>query len=448
MASAASKILVTAPKPDEPGKTLTLTARLYSVSFEILSTNSFLPVIKAEISDLSTKVQMQDVITVETVLRSFTLADTQPTSRDHAIKNLISPKPGIQEEEDEEALEKDKALLRVMVKQELGDQPMWDVDVALEDFTVNVLVGPLIYSLGVTLENIAALLEMLNVAPEEAAATMQDLGLGRNASVYLSSKGLEAIVEDDEQGLKHPADEVPPGLNVKVRLINPGLILVENPRNYDSRTITIRSSFVIHYVRTIDNVTTLEAIHFDASGLESFVDIITGGSQPVQIIEPLAIGTHVKRRSEQEKLLTTHLAVNLSNIEARVAYNDVMLLLSILTSISDGMAKVQAMQQQQAQEGQQAPGGETSRAALHMTEAWDQEGASDGVKHEVDQIQEVKDTSMTSIIAAIEGINVSLSSTDEAAFGRSKEIHLCAQTDALLVGGYGCGYVITGCVCE
>jgi len=150
--------------------------------------------------------------------------------------------------------------------------------------------------------------------------------------------------------------------------------------------------------------TTLESIHVDASRLESFVDIITGSTDPLQIVEPLALGVHLKRRTEGDKLLTSDLAVNLSGVDARVAYNDVMLVMTILSGLTDATAKFQKAQQLEREA--------SSRASLlgdpgtRLEPAWDQEGASDGVKQVMPTEEDKQDTSINRIIFGLPTVNV------------------------------------------
>ena len=406
-------VQVVAP-PAQEKKSMDLTARIKSVSMELLTSTTFTPIIKAEMSDLSTKYQMKDGMNVDLVLKSFTVADTQPSSKDNAIKKLICPKAGLQEEEEEDEVDKEegieKALLRMTVKEETGDNPMYDVDMVLEDFTLNVLVGSLLATVDVALENTNAVLELIG-DNDSGESPVRDPG---SPSSSQKIKSLGPIDEDHEEEVAQDSgksDGPPIGLNVKLRLLNPGLILVENPRNYDSRTISLRSTFIIHYVRTTEVFTIVESIHIDASRLESFVDIITGSTNPLQIVEPLALGVHVKRRTEGDKLLTSDLAFNLSTLDARVAYNDVMLVATILSGLSDANAKFQEAQKIEKEASRRNSSISAGRSAsdANLIPAWDQEGTSDGVTQIMpgEAETEKKDTSINRAILSIPGVNVS-----------------------------------------
>lgn len=495
----------------EGGKTMAVTARLARVSMELLTGGAGRrPVIMAEIAGLGAEVEMGEAMDVRVVLRTFEVTDTQPESRDNAIRKLICPKQGLAEEEEAalattitlppslgakagagtavvaEAEEGEgagavaagrKPLLVAHVKEDKGDRA-YDIDLTLEDFTLNVLVEAIMATVDVTLENVNAVLAVLAagqppqqsqqqqllppplpVSPSLPPASSSDVG-ARLAGLSLGGKspsrmgrigeGDEARSDEEEampgdhtrlsasqlQGVKEGGgeeEEAPLGLRVKIKLLNPGLILIENARNYDSRAVSMRGTFHVLYVSKADGTAGTESLHVDAQGLEAFVDVV-GGSEagPVQIITPFALGAHQKKQSERGKLLVSELLLNLDRVLTRVAYHDVMLVQGILAGLGDASARFQATtaaaaaataaaaaaaSQQQGQGQALVPGwapeasGEELRAAGSSGRVGEEEGDNDSevelpLSAADEELMRTKSTALSKLSVSLAGVEV------------------------------------------
>ena len=441
----------------QKGKTMAVTARLARMSVELL-TGARRPIIMAEIAGLASEVEMGEAMAVSVVLQTFEVTDTQPESRDNAIRKLICPKHGVAEAEaegggDALALATSsstlrKPLLTADVKEDKAGNA-YDIDVTLEDFTLNILVEALMASIDVTLESVNGLMDVLAAgqspaAPAAPAAAQQQqqqqqgfvgapislpplMRLPPSTSPARQARGSAATMhaigegdEEEEEGGGHPyhpghTDDEPDdtrlsatalqaqvqgaeaaapsamGMRIKVKLLNPGLILIENARNYDSRAVSLRGTFQVLYVVAHEGTAGTETIHVDAQGLEAFVDVVGGSSEagPVQIITPFALGVHMKRQSEQDKLLISELVLNLDKILMRVAYHDVRLVQGVLGGLGEASTRyAQATTQAAAAAAASAAaaaahqqqcvgGGQTSASGGLVGPVWDQEGGGE-----------------------------------------------------------------------
>jgi hypothetical protein len=378
---------------------------------------------------------------VKVVLQTFEVTDTQPESRTNAIRKLICPKHGVAEEEEEEeetdeedeprdegrkedGLRVQRAPLLVAEVREDKTLKGYGVDVTLEDFTLNVLVEALMASIDVTLESVNGLLDVLAAgqapsspslppsAPAHPTATTSDAPFGHLSQLGGSWHGYggkgppmgaigEGTQEEEEEGsMEGDADHTrlsasalqgmtqdgvgdekeaePMGLRVMVRLVNPGLILIENARNYDSRAVSLRGTYQILYL--VEHEKAVETggggstvtIHVDAQGLEAYVDVVGGGGMggkkggkaPVQILTPFAVGVHIKNQSEQEKLLVSETVLNVDRVLMRVAYHDVRLVQGILGGLSEAWARYSQATSQAAAAAASAMAAAPSNALL------------------------------------------------------------------------------------
>lgn len=235
-------------------------------------------------------------------------------------------------------------------------------------------------------------------------ARMADLSLGGPAAGYPSPARMGRIGEGDEersddegeamagdhtrlsasqlQGVQPPgegAEEAAMGLRVKIKLLNPGLILIENARNYDSRAVSMRGTFHVLYVSKTEGTAGTESLHVDAQGLEAFVDVVGGSDAgPVQIITPFALGAHQKKQSERGKLLVSELLLNLDRVLTRVAYHDVMLVQGILAGLGDASARFQATAAAAALAA--AAAAVQQGQAQGLVPGWTAEGGGEGVR--------------------------------------------------------------------
>ena len=387
------------------------------------------------------------------------MSPRQLESRDNAIKKLICPKQGLLE-----ADTAGKALLRATV-QEVPDEKVYDIDIILEDFTLNILVEAILSSLDVVLETVDAVMGMIaagNPHGPSGSGSSRDPSSGPRKFPRLpplSPSNLARIHEMEDEDMSEPgsptsmsasqlremsdrdikvAEQESSGLRFKIKLLNPGLILIENARNYDSRAVSMRSTFQvcrpsraglgqgvtkvphvlailtwlpsdfdwcawtltapllslprpqILYVKKLEGQSGQESVHIDASSLEMYVDAVGGGGAgPVQIVEPFALGAHLKRRSECEKLLVQELLVNLDKIFARVAYHDVMLVMSILNGLSDTATRFHTAQEEERRPKDVNPG------ALVAT--FDTAESMDSEEPPPDIVPQSKDTSITKV---------------------------------------------------
>jgi hypothetical protein len=330
---------------------------------------------------------MKDAMSAKVVLRTFEVADTRPDSAENAIRKLICPKTGVRETEGEVP----NPLLRTTVTEDKAENLM-AVEVVLENFTANILIDAILAALNVTLDNVNAVLSLLG--PGDAASSAIDRGdsyppalpsstrsgalerlggTGSNLPVLMES---ETYHEDEDNSLEiRPAKPKPPAppaqaMSIRIVLTNPGLILVENPKNFDSRIISNRCNIGVSYLKRQEDHSLVESISVDAKGIESYVDMLGEDREGIQIVEPFALGAHMKRRTEHDKLLTMDLALNVEQIDGRVAYHDVMLGSSILSGLMEAVASVDM-------------GGtstEEDADAQALAPAYDVEGAADELR--------------------------------------------------------------------
>lgn len=322
-------------------KTMDLRAKMVSLSMELLTSTDFSPIIKAELSDLSYWLKMEDVMSMGLELRTFEVKDTRISSRENHVKKLLCPKKGL-----EEAEELEVPLLRVSL---LDDQVTnaYAIDVELENFTVNVLADALLATLDVVLENISAVLELVSVPEPPPAPGAPALPGGPQppkgtAVVNAGSEHPLMAIPEDADISPSPANgeqaERPKGLRIKVALNNPGLIIVENPKAIESRSMVLRTTIVVFYTRSVEEeVEQVEKIHVNITHLESFLD--KGGKvfNPIPIVEPLSLFFSMKRMFINDELKDVDVACGIDRINTRVAYNDVMLVVSILMALQEGL---------------------------------------------------------------------------------------------------------------
>ena len=136
-----------------------------------------------------------------------------------------------------------------------------------------------------------------------------------------------------------PSTDVPPStVYLNVKLINPLLLLLENPEIASSKAIVSRCKFSFHYKYNMVDLSrneSKEVMHGSLRSAEIFVltDMMKIGATPHQIIEPTSIDFHYKHTTENNED-NTGITLTSDAIHCRVSLNDVVLATSIVNRAS------------------------------------------------------------------------------------------------------------------
>eukprot|EP01034_Spumella_vulgaris_P021564 gene21564-27602_t len=124
-------------------------------------------------------------------------------------------------------------------------------------------------------------------------------------------------------------------MNVVVQVVNPRLILLEDPASYESQAIVGRCGIEVHYTResktSANSSEMFESLHVTLFKYEVFVLRNMMKWTPTPILEPLDIEFHLKRKSLNGEGIYTNLHFEIDHVEARVTFNDLVLAQSILS---------------------------------------------------------------------------------------------------------------------
>ena len=325
-----------------------------------------------QITDLRAEIDMLDLMKADVKLRSLDISDKRDTSSDYVFRKVICAVVDMDESlatwraaavEETKHLSSSKKLPPkegiTPVGETLTDLPdllqltyeqtskeISVVDIILLNMTAFVSMDAIMDLIAVSLANSNAVMALLAPSPvtlnsiplPQCCQTNKDNGndlsvplpsipILQKASSNLSSK--VHLLHDCDQ------DTLATSMNVTVHVKNPQIILLEDPTTDESRAIVGSCDIEVHYSTTSrvirGNTNSKESLHvsvrdFDVSVLRS---MLTRHAQP--ILEPIGMEYNQRKTSENGRLISSSMSIDIGNMTMRVSTKDITLAQSIMT---------------------------------------------------------------------------------------------------------------------
>jgi hypothetical protein len=198
------------------------------------------------------------------------------------------------------------------------------VIIQFSNITSFVSISSMIELVDVSLLNVTAIQKVLAKINKSLSATVKTKPKVDYKETFLKSIYKSSNVANNENSSL---------LNVSLAIINPRVLLLENPENSDSKAIVGRCGLQLHYCHDEKNKLTQEikeTLHVTMKNAELFIltEIING--IPQQIIEPTNSEIHINRTKELEREISRNFSFDIDQIIAKVSLNDVLLVNSII----------------------------------------------------------------------------------------------------------------------
>ncbi len=302
---------------------------------------------------------------IDTYLTSFSINDTRKASQKYFYRTLIcksseyinlnyfdvaEPEAGMDVDTAHSISEAINAgvqkLLYVSFNQNSPSETI--VDVCIRDITSVIAVDILLDLVNLVMKIVKAVNDLMAEISSDASkkeATSAKKGeklrklMRRSFSMHPQDLNNSGISDGEHSVEVGTPSEVPPStVNVNVKLINPLLLLLENPEISSSKAIVSRCKFSFHYKYNMMDCArneSKEVMHGSLRGAEIFVltDMMKIGATPHQIIEPTIIDFHYKHTTENNEN-NTGITLTSDAIHCRVSLNDVVLATSIINRAS------------------------------------------------------------------------------------------------------------------
>jgi len=212
------------------------------------------------------------------------------------------------------------------------------VEVFLQDVTSYVSLDIILAFVDVALANINAANSMLGTINGEHDITEVVMRrLQSLQAVDSTSASASALCDSIHRDVLTNAAELRENLSVTVTVVNPRLLLLQNPEDRSTKAIVSDCTINFHFSQ--EKLTAKEAKRFEVS--ETFhcalqraqvfvLGNIEDSSHPHKVIAPTGIDVVAKRLSENGLMLTNSLNVGSEPIACRASLNDVVLANTIL----------------------------------------------------------------------------------------------------------------------
>jgi molybdopterin-binding protein len=208
-----------------------------------------------------------------------------------------------------------------------------DVDIKVREITSILTVDSVMDLVDVALKNVDAIMKLTEACVVEAGPAPAAAPSSR-PSIHGMPSSDSPSPRSKTKGPQNSNSAVPTAkqsssLNLSVNVINPRLIILENPAVEDARAIVFRSEIYVSYATETEDTSIMdlqEKLNIALQGTEAFVLVegLTRGS-PQQIVEPTAISGLFSRRMEGPILLHCKAAVVAQDIIAKLSLNDLQL---------------------------------------------------------------------------------------------------------------------------
>jgi hypothetical protein len=318
-----------------------------------------------KITDIRADIDMLDLMKADVKLRSLDISDVRDASSHHVFKTIMCPVMDMDQSLAHwraEALESDALesarlageekqqldLLQVMYTQSSAE--LSTVDITVLNITAFVSMDTVMDLINVSLANANAVMSLL-AAPAAAVAHVSAAASALTAIDTQKSvdSTFSKVVSAQGRG-KGPTRPSSPELkescnimNVAVKIINPNLILIDDPTTDKSRAISASCGVDVHYnsvrrllpsvnvLTNMQNCEVVESLHVSVRNTRVSVLLSMLTRQPQSILEPMGFEVNLRKTSMDNVLLSSVMSLEMDNVKMRVSTKDIALAQSIMT---------------------------------------------------------------------------------------------------------------------
>jgi hypothetical protein len=317
-----------------------------------------------KITDIRADIDMLDLMKADVKLRSLDVSDVRDASSHHVFKTIMCPVMDMDQRLAHwraEALESDTLdidrlagekkqpdLLHVMFTQ--SSTELSTVDITVLNITAFVSMDTVMDLINVSLANVNAVMSLLaapaaavaHVAAAVSALSARDTQKSADSA---SSKAVSAqgSVKLPSQPSSTELKESHNTMNVAVKIINPNLILIDDPTTDKSRAISASCGVDVHYnsvrrllpsvnvLTNMQNCEVVESLHVSVRNTRVSVLLSMITRQPQSILEPMGFEVNLRKTSMDNVLLSSVMSLEMDSVKMRVSTKDIALAQSIMT---------------------------------------------------------------------------------------------------------------------
>jgi hypothetical protein len=215
------------------------------------------------------------------------------------------------------------------------------VDVKIREITSILSVETVMDLVELAIKNVDAVMkfsEACVIDPLPATKhtpPLQDTETGATVKSLPSPPGGYLTGTTKARDSPHPRDTS--SLSLNLNIMNPRLIILENPACADARAIVFRTEVCVTYSTVTEDATLMdvqERLNVALQGTEAFV-LVEGlkNGAPQQVVEPTTISALFNRRMEGSVLLHCKAALVAQDIIAKLSLNDIQLINKMLKGV-------------------------------------------------------------------------------------------------------------------
>ena len=284
----------------------------------------------ASISGVCLDVALIDLLKIKVLLNSFQITDRREKSDNYIYKDLVCRSTIASETEQSASEKSDSNLVTVIFDQK--DKSTTAIDVKVQDLTTFINVDSIMSFVDILMKTVNAVIKVTSVfnAPSldaEINDTTKAKRLDRRGSRArsLSAHSIESLVAEEHLLVC-----------VAVYVVNPRLLLIENPESSTSQAILGRCGIVIHYNRDLRDPKVQELsenVHLSLSAVEFLVIQDMSSKLQQQIVDQTHIEFHFIRSCLGEIMVNGKVALDISDLNVKVTLKDTLLVKAIVEQI-------------------------------------------------------------------------------------------------------------------
>jgi hypothetical protein len=319
-----------------------------------------------KITDIRADIDMLDLMKADVRLRSLDVSDVRDASSHHVFKTIMCPVMDMDQslaswradalvsdslDSDRQAGEiKQPDLLQVLYTQ--SSTELSAVDITVLNITAFVSMDTVMDFINVSLANANAVMSLI-AAPAAAIAPVSTAAAAAALSARDTQKSLDSAsskVVSPQGSVKGSSSSCSPELkescatmNVAVKIINPNLILIDDPTTDKSRAISASCGVDVHYnsvrrllpsvnvLTNMQNCEFVESLHVSVRNTRVSVLLSMLTRQPQSILEPMGFEVNLRKTSMDNVLLSSVMSLEMDSVKMRVSTRDIALAQSIMT---------------------------------------------------------------------------------------------------------------------
>lgn len=216
------------------------------------------------------------------------------------------------------------------------------VDVTVRNLSTIVAVDVVMDLVEIIMADVESILVIIADIQNITAGHQQALSTSRKQQA-ITDTNTAVSVEDGSSVVPRPATD----FVLSVSVINPRLILLEDPCSGNSKAIQTRCGiflrYVIHDAGGMDNEQR-GSFHMSVRDIETFAILDLSKQTAVhRIIEPLGVEVHFNNKVIRSKMVSMQINVSIQDIFLRVSLNDIVMVQNIFMRVGEvAMAKAAA----------------------------------------------------------------------------------------------------------